>query len=98
MNARPNGAHGRNRVCSNALASGHGAGDYPVGAASIKEIYSNDKIAIYAAAVKVKAGAAANTWYWYEGSIEGVGNPSCAGCHAQATMYGGHDFVYVQVK
>jgi hypothetical protein len=98
MNARPNGAHGRNRVCSNDLASTNGAGNYPVGAASIKELYSNNSLNGYAAAVKVKAGTGANTWYWYEGGIEGVGNPSCAGCHSLVQNYGGHDYVYIQVK
>ncbi|MDX2018807.1 MAG: hypothetical protein SF187_01095 [Deltaproteobacteria bacterium] len=98
MKARPNGAHGRNRVCSNALASANAGGPYAVGAASIKEIYSGDKISVYAASVKVKEGTAANTWYWYEGSIEGIGISACAGCHAQSAQYGGHDYVYIQVK
>jgi hypothetical protein len=34
MNPRPKGAHGRNRVCSNARLSGTAGAPYPVGAAA----------------------------------------------------------------
>jgi hypothetical protein len=98
MNARPNGAHGRNRVCSNALASAHGTGPYPVGAASVKEIYSGDMIADYAVSLKVKAGEGRDTWYWFEGSFDGVGVSLCAGCHERASDFQGRDNVYVQVR
>src|SRR5258708_5927503 len=46
--ARPFGAHGRNRVCSNHLLSSAGAGEFPVGAASVKEIYAGSQLSGYA--------------------------------------------------
>jgi hypothetical protein len=99
MNARPRGAHGRNRICSNALLSGHGAGPYPVGAASVKEVYSGDKISIHAVAVKVKPGTGNDTWYWYEeGYADAVNAPLCIGCHSTVEQNGGRDFVFIQVK
>lgn len=99
MNPRPRGAHGRNRVCSNDLLS---AADpnapFPPGSAAVKELYgSGDKLVGYAVSRKVTAGTDGARWFWSEGGNEGVGIGGCAGCHGQAAMYGGHDFVYVRV-
>jgi hypothetical protein len=96
---RNGGVHGRVRICSNDLLSGHGTGPYPVGAASVKETYFGAKIGQLTVGLKVAEGATANTWYWYgQNELEGVGAPGCAGCHGRAPQYGGHDYVYFQVK
>jgi hypothetical protein len=100
--ARPFGAHGVNRICSNDRLAAHGAGEYPVGAASVKELYSGDVVTAWAVAVHHRAGTSGNDWYWYEGTgpnaYAGVGATGCTGCHAQAG-HGrpGHDYVYTQV-
>lgn len=102
MDPRPNGAHGRNRVCSNEAVATHGddRDPFPVGAASVKELYGSDDAAPtgYAVAVKVKPGDSGDDWYWSEGGLEGVGVSICVGCHAQAPRFGGRDFVYVLVR
>lgn len=104
---RPNGVHGKNRVCSNSLMSKHGAGEYPVGAAAVKELFDGQgNVTGYAVSLHFKAGKGADTWYWYErtGSrvvADGVGVGVCTGCHSAAgsdAQHQGHDFVYVQVK
>jgi hypothetical protein len=103
--ARPFGAHGQNRVCSNDLLSSAGAGEFPVGAASVKEIYGGSQLAGYAVSLHNAPGIAGNTWYWYEGfgsgATAGQGAPVCVGCHQQAgsdSEHSGHDFVYTQVR
>lgn len=110
--ARPPGAHGRNRICSNKLLSEHGAGEYPVGAAGVKEIYDNasSNIVGYAMYRKMAAGAG-EAWYWFEtlddGGLvaNGLGNAGvartvCVKCHRDAGLMGnlGHDLVFTQVK
>ncbi|MBA3452201.1 MAG: hypothetical protein H0T42_03770 [Deltaproteobacteria bacterium] len=87
--ARPPGAHGTNRVCSNAALSASVAGTYPLGAASVKEIYSGGSISGYAVSRKVTAGTGAASWYWYEAFgtsvvADGIAAGGCAGCHAGA--------------
>jgi hypothetical protein len=99
VSPRPGSPHGRNRVCSNDLASGHGSGPYPPGAASVKEIFFGSRIGVYAVSVKISAGTTGNAWYWYEqNDAEGIGTPGCAGCHSRAERAQGNDFVYIQVK
>ena len=64
--ARSPSPHGSNRICSNSLLSGAGAGDYPVGAAAVKELLGGDgKVAGYAVSLHLKAGSAGDAWYWY---------------------------------
>lgn len=60
--------HGFNRICSNDLLSAHGTGEYPVGAASVKELYADDATTIvgYAVALHGTAGTEGGDWYWYE--------------------------------
>jgi len=103
--ARPFGAHGQNRVCSNDLLSSAGPGEFPVGAASVKEIYGGSQISGYAVSLHNAPGIAGNTWYWYErvgsGTTAGEGASVCVGCHQQAGIdseHPGHDFVYTQVR
>ena len=96
--ARPPGAHGTNRICSNTLLSAADAGTYPIGAASVKELYRDSAIDGYAVGVKVTAGDDAASWYWYEliGTsvvADGVGRALCANCHADAPR----DHVFTQV-
>jgi hypothetical protein len=98
-------AHSRNRVCSNTAIATHdpASGAWPVGAASVKELYDGDRITGYAVARKVTAGADAGAWYWYEriGSTlyaDGLGTENapktlCGDCHSRGT-----DFVYTAVS
>ena len=61
--------HDQNRICSNAALSGFaGTGEYPVGAAGVKELFDDTGKTIigYAVAVHTKAGNTGDTWYWYE--------------------------------
>jgi hypothetical protein len=68
--ARSPSPHGINRICNNAkiTAQPAGPGEYPVGAAAVKELYSADGGSIigYAVEVHVSAGNDTSNWYWYE--------------------------------
>lgn len=66
--ARSPSPHGKNRICSNDLASAHGDGPYPIGAASVKELYDDAgaQIVGYAVGLKVSADTTGAGWYWYE--------------------------------
>ena len=70
--ARSPSPHGFNRICSNdAIASqATGKGDWPAGAAAVKELYASadaKKPVGYAVYLKTKADSAAGAnWYWYE--------------------------------
>ena len=92
---RLNGSHGRHRVCSNQLLIDSTSGPYPVGAASVKELFeSGDLPNGFAVGLKVVAGPGNHTWYWYERTgrlatlqplADGVGAPACgSGCHVLA--------------
>lgn len=107
---RTGSGHSANRICSNGLLSAHGAGEYPVGAASVKELFDgNNNLNGYAMLLKVKAGGA-ESFYWYENIgasviANGTGDSGsaksvCTGCHSGAGANGqsGHDFVFTQVK
>jgi hypothetical protein len=64
--------HGFNRICSNDLiaANATGDGDWPQGAAAVKELYASadaSKPIGYAVYLKTDADSAAGIhWYWYE--------------------------------
>ncbi len=97
--ARPPGAHGANRICSNTALSTSSAGTYPIGAASVKELYRNNAISGYAVGRKVTAGTDASSWYWYEAIgtsviADRVGVGLCAGCHDGAPR----DNVFTHVR
>jgi hypothetical protein len=108
--------HSKNRICSNGIIANHdpASGAWPVGAASVKELYDGDRIVGYAVARKVTAGVArdggptstgtdAAAWYWYErddGTLyaDGLGTEN-----APKTLCGdchsrGTDFVYTAVS
>ena len=90
--------HGTVRICSNSLLSTATSGSYPVGAATVKELFSGGAINGYALGVKVAAGEGANTWHWYEriGSslvVNSVGAGICEGCHRNASR----DRIFVRV-
>jgi len=108
--ARSPSPHGTNRICSNATLSGHGAGEFPVGSAGVKELYTGAEITGYAVYRKLKAGGG-EAWAWYEetgGTVvangigdSGVAKSVCVGCHTGAgsdAAHSGHDQVYTQVK
>lgn len=91
--------HGMQRICSNDLLSGHGDGEYPVGAASVKELFLDDGT-LYGHAVSLhfQAGGGGDSWYWYEkvhadhpaphdenGVVaDGVDEAICVSCHSAA--------------
>jgi hypothetical protein len=97
--SRPPSAHSTNRICSNALlASATGTGAFPVGAATVKEVYSGSAIAVYAVARRVDDGTDGSSWYWFEGNRSGAhyngeGEELCVGCHARAQR----DFIFTIV-
>ncbi|MBA3392533.1 MAG: hypothetical protein H0T89_07815 [Deltaproteobacteria bacterium] len=87
------------RTCSNVLIV-DGTGEFPVGAASVKEMFDDaGQIMGYGVSRKVAAGGA-DGWYWYEKTrgrvlADGMGPPagSCSGCHSGAAR----DFTWVVV-
>jgi hypothetical protein len=99
---RLTGNHGRHRICSNDLLHASGTGTYPVGAASVKELFdAADRPNGFAVGLKVEPGAGPQTWYWYErrGTVatarplaQGIAVPDCAVCHGLAPR----DNVYFQ--
>jgi len=85
------------RTCSNQLALAPGTGEFPVGAASVKEMYDDaGEIMGYGVSRKVELGGAPG-WYWYERlrernpNADGMNEGSCPGCHAGAAR----DFTFV---
>ena len=104
--------HGVARVCSNDKVTGHAAGEYPVGAASVVELFDAAGATVVGHAVQVhtSAGGKDTDWYWFNRDATGVtvdglggaGTPqetACVGCHASAGIgYVGHDYVFVQVN
>lgn len=97
--ARPPGAHGENRICTNAALSATADGPYPIGAAAVKELYRSGSITGYAVGLKIAAPAAGSSWYWYEafGSsviADGVDRSLCSNCHAGAPR----DYVFTRVQ
>jgi hypothetical protein len=101
---RLGGNHGRQRICSNELLLATTAGRYPVGAASVKELFGlADEPNGYAVGIKIEAGDGPQTWYWYERrgtdaaarpKAQGVGVPDCAVCHGLAMR----DYVYIRAR
>lgn len=97
--ARPPGAHGTNRICSNAKLSASASGPYPVGAASVKELYQSGNITGYAVGLKIAEGTAAGSWYWYEAFgdsvvADGANKGICVNCHAGAPR----DYVFTHLQ
>lgn len=70
--ARSPGAHGHNRICNNAAMAeaATGSGDWPAGAAAVKELYTSAADTTpkgYAVALKIDDDSASGAgWYWYE--------------------------------
>ena len=101
--------HGAHRVCSNDKLSKHsGAGEFPAGAANVKEFYDavGGVVIGHAVALHSRAGLAGDSWYWYEdrdgtgATSNGAAVPYCVNCHSKAGSYSGpagHDFVFTQV-
>ncbi len=98
--ARPPGAHGINRICSNAALSSSQNGAFPVGAASVKEIFTSaGQFRGYAVGRKVEGGDAAGSWYWYEAVgdtiyADGTNAGVCVSCHEAASR----DYVFTQIR
>jgi hypothetical protein len=103
----PISPHGKQRIYTNDLLSSHGTGEYPVGTASVKELYDDagTNIVGYSVYLHVSAGMTGANWYWYEvvgdtPSSDGVDVAYCVGCHSAAGIdvdHPGHDFVYTQL-
>ncbi len=97
--ARPPGAHGSNRICSNQLLSQSADGRYPIGAASVKELVRGGEVTGYAVMRKLADTGAAGDWYWYEAFgesvvAEGRSPGICTGCHTSAPR----DFIFTRVE
>jgi hypothetical protein len=98
--ARAGSAHTANRICSNDLLSGSASGEFPVGAASVKELFDGGgQIVGYAVGVRTKTGAVDSAWFWYERVntttyANGAGVPLCANCHRGAPR----DYIFTQVR
>ncbi|MDP3231959.1 MAG: hypothetical protein Q8S33_00530 [Myxococcales bacterium] len=104
-----NSPHGRNRICNNTALSSTASGDYPVGAASVKELLVADggtAIVGYAIGLKTVAGPSTGaSWYWYlkggdgmvkiNGKGKAANDDGCSSCHKSAAP--GRDFVFTQV-
>lgn len=104
--------HGPNRICSNSAISSNasGTGNWPSGAAAVKELYTNVTDTTpsgYAVYLKTAADSAGgNNWYYYERAgtkvySDGMGTMLCVSCHtlagsdaAHTTSPNGRDFVY----
>ena len=88
-----------NRICSNTLLTASDTGEFPIDAASVKELHGSSGITGYAVGIKVAAGSAATSWYWYEliGNnvvADRIGAGLCAGCHDDAPR----DYVFTRVE
>ena len=105
--ARPGSAHSANRICTNeTLSASEGAGEYPVGAAAVKELFNSaGTLTGYAVSVRVRAGGGGAGWYWYErlapGRVvadstgdRGGARTICVSCHDGAPR----DQVYTVVR
>lgn len=102
---RFNGAHGRHRICSNRLLKESLDGPYPVGAASVKEMFeADDRFNGFAVGVKVAPGLEGSSWYWYERTgtsptsrpvADGIGAKLCGpDCHLKAPR----DHVFIRAR
>ena len=97
--ARPPGAHGENRICSNDLLSQTTDGRYPVGAASVKELVRGGQVTGFAVMRKLADTGSAGDWFWYEAFgdsviAEGRTPGICTGCHSGAPR----DFIFTRVE
>ena len=92
---RLNGAHGRQRICTNNAMASSAAGTYPAGASAVKEMFDRtDRPSGFAVSLKAAAGAGDETWYWYERTgtsptsrpvADGIAAKACGpDCHAAA--------------
>jgi hypothetical protein len=103
--SRNGSPHGPNRICSNARLSGNTDTSYPVGAATVKELWKSDgSIGGHSVMRKVTSGRGGADWYFFErfdGRIYASSTDSlaCTGCHERAGSGGmpGKDFVFTQV-
>jgi hypothetical protein len=102
----PPSVHGRARVCANGPAAGHTAGEFPVGAAHVKELYAADDTLLgVTLAVHTRPGDRGDAWFWFEQGPTGITADGwfgdavapCISCHEAAGSdadHPGHDFVY----
>lgn len=84
-----------NRICSNAALSASTEGDYPAGAASVKELVQNGRVTGFAVGTKLASGG----WYWYEAYgdnviADGANKALCDNCHDGAPR----DSVFTHVR
>jgi hypothetical protein len=100
--ARAGSGHGDNRICVNTLQATHSstAGAFPVGSASVKELYDGDgQLEGYGVYVRAAEGDGGEKRFWYErlGSrviADGFGHTTCIGCHGGAPQ----DFVFTALR
>lgn len=89
--------HGMSRTCSNDLLSNlPDTGEYPVGAASVKELADNNgNLKGYSISRHLLVGSRPATWFWFERNIQGVvvaagtgeraPQDVCSNCHVKAS-------------
>jgi hypothetical protein len=108
---RGSSPHGRNRICNNTALTNTASGNYPAGAASVKELLVADggtAVVGYAIGLKATAGASTGaSWYWYlknggmlvtNGKGTMASDDGCSSCHRTAGPgTSGRDFVFTQV-
>jgi hypothetical protein len=76
-----------NDLVLQSLAAGNAS--HPSGSALVKELYfGGSTVQLWAVEVKVQDDSdGGRGWYWWEGGISGLGNPTCTGCHAAGRDY-----------
>ena len=103
--SRNGSPHGNNRICSNAKVSGNTAAEYPVGAASVKELVRSDgSVHGHSVMKKLADGSIGANWYFFEESdgrvyADAPDESGCVTCHQLAGQGGqpGKDFVFNQI-
>jgi hypothetical protein len=76
-----------------AEAAAAGADEYPIGAATVKELFDGSgERSGWAVMVKLELGQGGDGWYWYESVgasvyADGTGVALCTGCHSSAVDF-----------
>ena len=90
--------HGEARVCQNQiLLDADGDGEFPPGAASVKEQGSGGSVSLVSVVVRATTGGGGESWYWWRKDVnldlvvvDAFGAAECASCHQDAER----DFVF----
>ena len=88
-------------MCQNdILLDADADGDFPPGAASVKEQGSGGTVSLVSVVVRATAGGGGESWYWWRKDvnldlvvIDAFGEPECTSCHQDAER----DFVFTRL-